>query len=455
MGRKMTSDWQQWEGHTVDGKFVLANYLGGCDQSAVFRTTRPEGERSEAAIKLVTLEPSEADKQLRLWEKASELQHPNLVRIFAWGRYANDSPSVVYVVEEFAEENLAQIIPERALTSDEVRGMLGPVLDALDYLHGKGFVHGRIRPSNILAMGDLIKLASDTLRKSGEVPHNSSPYDAPEVAAKGVSAASDVWALGMTLNEALTQHVAAWDAARAKVPDLDRAIPEPLRTIAQRCLEIDPAKRCNLREIRDRLEGRSPQKAGPVLEAALPAVVSPVIRRQEEEGKSPKWPYAVAAAVILAAALFVFRPHSSGVAAGGDVPASQSEQSAGQLASGAQGSAQSGTEVAGLEGQPSATRAQDEVVERAMPDVSSGARRSVRGKIKVRVKVNVDAAGNVTQATVKGGRPSRYFAHTSLDAAKRWKFVPAQVQEKAEARSWLLTFAYTRAKTEASAIRSR
>jgi len=452
----MTSDWQQWEGHTVDGKFVLANYLGGCDQSAVFRTTRSDGEPSDAAIKLVTLEPSMADKQLRLWQKASELQHPNLIRIFAWGRYANDSPSVVYVVEEFAEENLAQIIPERALTSDEVRGMLAPVLGALEYLHGKGLVHGRVRPSNILAMGDHIKLASDTLRKSGEVPHNPSSYDAPEVAAKGLSPASDVWALGMTLNEALTQHVAAGDTTQAKVPDDDRSIPEPLRTIIQRCLEIDPAKRCTLREIRDRLEGRVSQEVSPALLATpYSAPVSPAVKQEVEESKSPKWPYAVGAAVILAAALFVFRPHSSGAAAGGDVQASQSEQLAGQTTSGSQAGVQPGTDVARTEGQSSAAAAHDEIVERAMPEVSSGARRSVRGKIKVHVKVNVDPAGNVTQATVKGGRQSRYFAHTSLDAAKRWKFVPAQSQEKTDARSWLLTFAFTRAKTEASAVRSR
>ena len=34
----MTYSWKDWEGRTVDGKFVLANYLGGSESAAVFRT---------------------------------------------------------------------------------------------------------------------------------------------------------------------------------------------------------------------------------------------------------------------------------------------------------------------------------------------------------------------------------------------------------------------------------
>jgi serine/threonine protein kinase len=267
----MTENWREWEGRTVDGKFVLGNYLGGFDGSAVFRAHVAEGRGGEhalrieeepvdLAIKLAALDGAEAESQLRRWKAASELRHPNLIRILAVGRAVVEGRELVYAVEELAEENLAQIVPERALNAEEARAMLAPVLGALEFVHGKGLVHGRIRPSNILAAGDQVKLSSDSLRRAGDVPRAASAlYDAPEVAANGISAASDVWSLGITLVEVLTQHVPGWDAARMSAPQVSEDVPEPFRGIGRCCLEIDPAKRCGLWEIARRLEKRPEQ----------------------------------------------------------------------------------------------------------------------------------------------------------------------------------------------------
>ncbi len=37
--------------------------------------------------------------------------------------------------------------------------MLGTVLNALGYMHAHGYVHGRIKPSNLLVVGDRLKLS--------------------------------------------------------------------------------------------------------------------------------------------------------------------------------------------------------------------------------------------------------------------------------------------------------
>src|SRR5260370_40910168 len=79
------------------------------------------------------------------------------------GRWGSKNGSRLYVVMEYAEENLSQILPQRSLTESEVRDMLGPVLDALVFLHGKGLVHSRIKPSNILATADQLKLSTEAL----------------------------------------------------------------------------------------------------------------------------------------------------------------------------------------------------------------------------------------------------------------------------------------------------
>jgi len=93
------------------------------------------------------------------------------------------------------------------------------------------------------------------------------------------------------------------------------------------------------------------------------------------------------------------------------------------------------------------------VVHRMMPLVSPSARRTIQGKIKVRVAVGVDAAGNVSSATFESAGPSKYFSRISMEAAREWKFIPAEAAEQSGSREWRLQFAFTRANTEASAAR--
>ena len=444
------------------------------------RAASNRGRTRRLGDQIGALDVADAESQLRQWKTASELVHPNLIRIFAMGRVqrmAADAPrELVYAVEELAEENLAQILPQRALTPEEARGMLGPVLAALEFLHGKGLVHGRIRPSNILAAGDQVKLSSDSLRKAGEIPRSASPrYDAPKILTAGLSPASDVWSLGITLLEVLTQRVPVWDPARMIGPAVAEDVPEPFRGIAQCCLQVDLAKRCGLREIANRLEDRP---AATPASAAAP--VGLIEAAQKKTAKGPYWLVLVAAIVV--AIFLIVRPRPSGGPSEGRTssppPQTTSSLPTGQTTPAEQSTAQpptseaqqAATQTGGAERTPAAqletkspgaesaeprgeqkNAATDEIVERATPHVSPGAQRSIRGRIKVRVRVQVDAAGNVTDARLKQAGSSRYFAHTALEAARRWKFAPSADGNR---RDWILLFAFTRARTEMSATRA-
>jgi TonB family protein len=88
-----------------------------------------------------------------------------------------------------------------------------------------------------------------------------------------------------------------------------------------------------------------------------------------------------------------------------------------------------------------------------MPQVSPSARRTIQGTIKVRVRVDVDAAGNVAKTKLELSGPSKYFSRVATEAAREWKFVPAEAGES-DAREWKLQFAFSRAKTGASATRA-
>jgi len=68
--------------------------------------------------------------------------------------------------------------------------------------------------------------------------------------------------------------------------------------------------------------------------------------------------------------------------------------------------------------------------------------RTIKGTVKVSVRISVDANGKVTDATLDSPGPSKYFSGKSLEAARLWKFKPAQVGGIAAPSTWTLEFQY-------------
>jgi protein TonB len=89
-----------------------------------------------------------------------------------------------------------------------------------------------------------------------------------------------------------------------------------------------------------------------------------------------------------------------------------------------------------------------------MPRVSPGARNTITGTIRIVVKVDVDATGNVTQARLQSAGPSKYFARLALEAARDWKFRPVLANGQAVASEWVVRFGFSRRGTEGSAERT-
>jgi TonB family protein len=79
-----------------------------------------------------------------------------------------------------------------------------------------------------------------------------------------------------------------------------------------------------------------------------------------------------------------------------------------------------------------------------LPDVPRSAQNTIRGTIKVVVRVQVDTTGKVTSATFKMRGSSAYFAKEALNAAKQWEFSAPQVDGQATASTWLLQFRFKR-----------
>ena len=456
--------WQQWEGRVVNGKFLLRQCLGGSKQSAVYLT---EINGSKVAVKFIPSDAAAAQLQISRWESAGTLLHPHLLQIFDTGRWHPEGEQeMVFAVMEYADENLAEILPNRRLTPAEASEMLCSTMDVLDYLHRHGMVHGNIKPANIMAVEDTLKLSSDGIREVGnseQASESLSVYDPPERAQGIISPSGDIWSLGATLVEALTNQLPARDRTDEEDPKLPGNIPEPFNDIAKHCLTWDPRRRLSTAEIRQRLEramvgakeNAAMQEISSV--AGVQKVPAPVTQRNAPTPQEPEtvveWlgttgkmrVFRIAAAGILAVAAIaagirMFHRRSKTLRPAATISAPPTTTSSIQP-----------TKNGSLRASKTNTGSVDHgaVIHEVLPDVPAKARNTITGKVNVKVKVAVDASGAVSNALLVSRGPSTYFADQALQAARRWTFKPPTVDGRAMPSEWSLSFEFRKNGTTA------
>ncbi len=439
----MTEDWtKEWERRIVNGVYPLRRFLGRSNHSVVFLTECKAQNVAQAAIKILPANPALAEAQLGHWRRVATLSHPHLLRLLDAGRCQLGGHNFLFVVMDYAEQNLAQILPGRPLTPDEVRELLPPTLEALTYLHGKNLVQGGLKPPNFLVVDDQLKLASDTIRPAGERTASTakpSLYDPPEIKSTRMSPAGDIWGLGITLVEALTKTPPSWSRERYESVALPANLAPEFVDTVQRCLNRDPTRRPAIAE----LAAQFNQTPAPAPSAAPPAMNEPMVRTLSTQ-ISPKTRLIVAGMTVGLVALWalwtgvhLFHTHGNIQPAAAITP-----QSPAAIAPAAPADIPS----ASIAASPPA------VLHQELPDLSHSARGSIRGVIKIAVRVTVDRSGNVVAAALENHASSKYFDRAAMDAAKKWKFSQAADQAS---RAWLLRFELTRAGTTADAAAAR
>jgi len=533
----MSELWKKWEGQVADHKYHLRQYLGSTDHSVVFLAEFHDPELRQAAVKFISADLANPEKQLAAWNTAAQLSHPNLVRIYGAGRCQIEEMDLLYVAMEQAEENLAQVLPHRPLRAEETSEMLNSVVDVLVYLHDKNLTHGHIKPSNVLASGELLKLSSDTVFPAGEVREmrrERSAYDAPELPDSPYTPAADVWSLGVTLVEAFTQQPAVLPFNEQAAPIIPSLVRDPFLEIARHTLCREPKLRWSSAKIAERLnptaataqavaagasagaKAHAPAGSASAAAIAAPPVLSPVsvpLSREpgiplaklpprppvrpgashppvREEGVPPRQtvvlpnyiiPLFAGLLVLIALVLlpFVLR-HRAPTA-----DAVSSSVSAGSTSAPLSGTSSAASVVQPPTKQPpvksapappaptpappqpvkstpapallrntetslvplpknsSSAAARGEALDRVIPEVSERALSTIQGTVRVGVKIHVDAAGNVSEATLDNPGPSNYFAGLALKAAKQWVFTPPEADGRSVPSDWTIQFNFT------------
>jgi TonB family protein len=388
------------------------------------------------------------------------------------------------------------------LTAEETRDFLSPALDALVYLHAKGLVHGHLKPSNLLATQDCLKLSSDTLLSVGEkaeLRRSGDIFDAPELPAAPLSPKADAWSLGATLVAALTQQPPLLAPQQTGDPVIPDSLPEPFREIARRALRRSEHQRWSVGEIAARLNPAPMAAAAAVAPAAalsplsvplatepavplskLPSVAEAPVRRSTAPAKTRKSspfgyfvPALLGAAVVIGLIIaipkmfhFQGQTASSSETAASTTPARpvasapadpapakvNREETPSKPAVKTEAAASLSPASAVLRtdsASPARAKHADEVagrgqiLEQVLPKPAAKAMATITGTIRVVVKVQVDAAGNVSEAGLDSPGPSKYFADLSEKAARKWQFAGAESDGHGIPSEWLIRFEFT------------
>jgi tRNA A-37 threonylcarbamoyl transferase component Bud32 len=254
------------------GDYVVETFLGTGAMGEVYAGRHPViGKR--VAIKVLRRDAGSSEAAERLVREAratSQIDHPNVIDIFALGRLADGR---LYLVMDLVDgRSLRQLLADGPVAPDRALAIVDEIADALDAAHARGVIHRDLKPDNIMIAGErrvhvldfgLAKLvqpdgaiAPGTL--TGQGTWLGTPgYMAPEQwSADGAGPASDRYALGVIAFELLAG-VPPFSAPsvpammeqhfRAAVPAISAkgkvALPDAVDDVLRRALAKDPAAR--------------------------------------------------------------------------------------------------------------------------------------------------------------------------------------------------------------------
>jgi len=216
------------------GGYKLEEVIGGGMYTKVYRAHSALARAiygDTVAIKILYLKGSfrERAKLISQFEREAEiaigLNHPNIVKVYNFGKYHNQ---YAIIMEYINGTNLKEMLYQRdKLPLNILIKILYEAGQGLSHIHKNNIVHKDVKPDNILVSEDLsiVKITDfgiaklpgklwqkDIFPKGGTVTkYGTISYVAPEQAQGNASFSSDIYSFGVTIDEVIT--------AKVEVPD--------------------------------------------------------------------------------------------------------------------------------------------------------------------------------------------------------------------------------------------
>lgn len=258
------------------GKYTLKELLGQGGYGAVYVGEPKRG--SSVAVKVLDASRARDEDAIarfkREGETAKRLSHPNIVRVLDVG----SSRSRQYLVMELVRGGSLERLLRRDGAAERVLPVLVETARALAYAHEQGVIHRDVKPANILlTRSGRAKVADFGLARA--VDHSSmttegkmlgtASYMSPEqVRGERASAASDVYAVGIMIYDAIsgqlpfnsdTQLGFLYQHAEVEPPPpiVRPPYPASLATLSLACLAKNPDDRPTMAMVAERLAATS------------------------------------------------------------------------------------------------------------------------------------------------------------------------------------------------------
>ncbi|MDO7896635.1 serine/threonine-protein kinase [Pseudomonas sp. K18] len=257
------------------GRFRLERLLGAGGMGLVYRARDLLHEQfgdpePYIALKMLS-EPfsTSPDASALLYSEFAltrHLHHPNVLRPFSFEVDATHRQAFI-TMELMRGQTLDQLLCEhpRGMSWQALQVIAVPLLDALAYAHGRGVLHGDVKPSNVMRGEEQVRLFDFGLGQAEQGPLKrlanldrkrlnawTPAYAAPELLeGSALSAAADIYGAACLLYELAsgTHPFRRLPSTQARAARLERQLKAP-RNLPRRCwsalrlaLAFDPGRR--------------------------------------------------------------------------------------------------------------------------------------------------------------------------------------------------------------------
>jgi beta-lactam-binding protein with PASTA domain/tRNA A-37 threonylcarbamoyl transferase component Bud32 len=249
----------------VDGRYRVLSRLGSGGMADVYCAQDLQLGR-KVALKILYRRFAEdgefVERFRREASSAAGLQHQHVVAVYDRGEY----DGTYYIAMEYLEgRSLKTIVQQEApLDPDRAIDLIIQVLRAARFAHRRGIIHRDLKPHNVIVDADgrakvtdfgIARAGASDMTQTGSIM-GTAQYLSPEQAqGHAVSAASDIYSIGIMLYELLTGRVpfegeSAVTIALKQVNErpappsaYNPAVTPELEEAVMRALEKDPAHR--------------------------------------------------------------------------------------------------------------------------------------------------------------------------------------------------------------------